>query len=333
MDRSAIDRGKALVRQVLTFARKTESSFRPLSLNTVVDDCVKMLGTTFPKTIRLRILPGAGLPNVHADENQLSQVIMNLTVNARDAMPDGGEITISTGTVDGASLVERHPDATAAGYVRLSVSDDGAGMDRDTLKRIFEPFFTTKGRGKGTGLGLSVVYGIVGSHQGFIETRSEPGKGTTVDIFFPATGETETAPAPSVPGSGNGRPVNGTVLIIEDEEMILESVSELLEDAGYACIRAKDGREGLDAWKANRERIQLVMLDIDLPKMGGWDVLRKMRDIDEEVRVVLCSGYFDPGTKGTRDGRELDEYLPKPYSGKEVLESIARVMKSRSAVA
>jgi len=333
VDRSAIDRGKALVRQVLTFARKTPPDVHPVPLNALVGDCVQMMVTTFPKTVLVRSDLRRDIPQVLADENQLSQVIMNLALNARDAMPGGGEITISTGIESGPALAERHPEAKAAEYVRLSVSDSGTGMDEETLKKIFEPFFTTKGRGKGTGLGLAVVYGIVASHQGFIDTRSVPSEGTKVDIFFPAVADRGTTVRHAAAVTPVARTVKGTVLIIEDEEMILESVSELLTDEGYQCLSARDGLEGLNVWKENRGRIQVVLLDIDLPKMGGWDVLRRMRDIDEEARVVLCSGYFDPETRNLSDGKRVIEYLAKPYSGKEVLESISRVMKLRVTAA
>jgi two-component system cell cycle sensor histidine kinase/response regulator CckA len=332
VNRSAIERGKALVRQVLTFARKTTANFRPLQLNDVVADCVKMMATTFPKTIRIHTQPGSGLPHVLADENQVSQVIMNLTLNARDAMPGGGEITIVTGIESGSVLVDRYPDARRTDYVRLTVTDNGAGMDGETLKKIFEPFFTTKGRGKGTGLGLAVVYGIVGSHQGFIETRSTPGKGTTVDIFMPVTVEREAAGEEPEHPPTESRALRGTVLIVEDEEMILESVTDVLQRAGYVCLKARDGLEGLETWKNNRDRIQVVLLDIDLPKMGGWDVLRRMRDIDEGSRVILCSGYFDPGVRNMSDGKRVNEYLAKPYSEKEVLESVERVLNLRTAI-
>jgi len=326
IDRSAIDRGKALVRQILTFARKTPATFRPLQLNHLVTECAKMMTRTFPKTIFIRTDLRGDIPNVYADENQLSQVIMNLTLNARDAMPGGGEISLATGIESGTTLAERCVDARPVDYIRLSVTDTGAGMDEETLKKIFVPFFTTKGRGKGTGLGLAVVYGIVGSHQGYIETRSAPGRGTTMDVYIPATAEREISVGPAVSAGTGGRAIRGKVLIVEDEEMIVASVSEVLREAGYVCLAARDGVEGLESWKKNREGINVVLLDIDLPRMGGWDVLRKIREVDGETKVILCGGYLDPEIKNTPDGRLVNEYLAKPYSGTEVLESISRVL-------
>jgi PAS domain S-box-containing protein len=325
INRSAIDRGKNLVRQILTFARKTPVRFHSVDLNGLVDENARMLGNTFPKTVSIRTALGKGLPPVHADETQVAQILLNLCVNARDAMPAGGEILISTGSVDGASLAKRFPEAREGAYVTLRVQDAGTGMPEDVRKRIFEPFFTTKERGKGTGLGLAVVYGIIGSHGGFIDVVSRPGAGTTFEIFLPAASAGAPAAKPAQTAPSPPRPVRKTVLVVEDEELILSAVMILLREKGYDCIPARDGAEALAAWDKYGERISAILLDVDLPKISGWEGLTRVRNSGGEVKIILCSGFIEPEKKAATADGGVDGFIGKPYEVQEVLDALDRV--------
>jgi CheY-like chemotaxis protein len=268
---------------------------------------------------------------VYADETQLSQILLNLCVNARDAMPSGGRITIATGSVDG--LGERFPDAPPGRYITLKVSDTGEGMSEEVRKRIFEPFFTTKERGKGTGLGLSVVYGIIGSHGGYVDVRSRPGKGTIFEVCLPASRE-RAAAAREVPGAAPQRESKRrTILIVEDEEQILLPVMTLLREQGYDCIPARDGAEALSQWDKYRHRISAILLDLDLPKVNGWEVMTRVRNEDRDARIVLCSGYLDPGRKAASADGGANEFIEKPYELQQVLTVLDRVLAKESPAA
>jgi PAS domain S-box-containing protein len=328
INRSAIDRGKNLVRQILTFARKTPVKFHGVDLNNLVNENAKMFSNTFPKTVLIRTDLREGIPPVLADETQLAQILLNLCVNARDAMPGGGEIRISTGSVEGDSLAERFPDARPGAYVSLTVRDTGSGMPEEVRKRIFEPFFTTKGRGKGTGLGLAVVYGIIGTHKGLIDVQSRQGAGTTFEVYLPAStgrvddGESVSAPAPA------RQTIRRTILVVEDEEMILSAVMLLLREQGYDCIPARDGAEALAHWEKYAERISAILLDVDLPKVSGWEVMTRVRNSNLNVKIILCSGFLEPEKKSAISDGGADDYIGKPYEIQEVLMALDRVFEN-----
>ncbi len=326
INRSAIDRGKTLVRQILTFARKAPVRFHPVDLNSLVRESVKLLGNTFPKTVAIRTRLREGAPAISGDESQLSQIILNLCVNARDAMPSGGDLVIETGLARGAELSGRFQDVGAGTYVRLSVTDSGSGMSEEVRSRIFEPFFTTKERGKGTGLGLAVVYGIVGTHRGLIDVRSRPGRGTAFDIFLPTSDEVIPA-APAVTEPARRKPVKReTILVVEDEELILAPVMVLLNDCGYDCIPARDGAEAIAQWVKNRDRISMILLDVDLPKIDGWDVMLRIREDDPDVRIIVCSGYLDPGRRQVMEDGGANGYIGKPYELQDILRALDGVV-------
>ncbi len=332
INKSAIERGKNLVRQILTFARKTPIKFHSVDLNALVRECDKMLSNTFQKTVSIRCELADSLPAVNADDTQLTQIVFNLCVNARDAMPNGGQITISTGLAEGSSLSERFQEVQPVRYLRLSVSDTGSGMSEEVRKRIFEPFYTTKGRGKGTGLGLAVVYGIIGAHGGFIDVKSRPGSGTTFEIFLPASDGITRSAAPVREVSPQRGAVRRTILIVEDEELILSAVMILLREKGYDCIPAKDGAVALEQWEKYRERISAILLDVDLPKINGWDVLLRIRNTDPDVRIILCSGFLDPELKSAMADGGANDFIGKPYEIQEVLTSLDRVFAEEDPV-
>ncbi len=323
----SVQRGSALVRQLLTFARKTDVVFGSVRLNALVEEVVEMLRETFPKEVSVVSDLTPELPPIKADANQVHQALLNLCVNARDAMPQGGQIRFETAAVPGTEVRGRFADAAADAYDLLKISDSGVGMDEETRHRMFDPFFTTKQPWGGQGLGLAVVHGIVQSHHGFIDVSSEAGKGTTVKLFFPVSpfAEEEAKPPARAP-----RPVAGTetILLVEDEDMLLAPVKALLEDKGYRVIPARDGLEAVKIYEDQGEKIDLVILDMGLPKQGGRDTLLRLRSIDPAARILLASGYFDAALKQEMLGAGAKAFLRKPYSADEILRHTREVLDS-----
>ncbi len=323
----ASDRGKSLVRQLLTFARKTEITFETLVLNNAVMEIERLVTETFPKTVEIHTNLMKELPPVLADATQIHQVLLNLSVNARDAMPKGGKLTISTDVIPGSSLMTRHPEAASREYVEVSVADTGAGMDEATRQRIFEPFFTTKGVGKGTGLGLSVVYGIVESHRGLIDVESELGFGTTFRIYIPAV-EPSVINAEVAATTGDGKVQgNATILVIEDEEMLRELLKTTLGSKGYHVMTAKEGEEGVETFREHSDRISLVISDLGLPKLSGAEVVARIRDISPNARVAIASGFIDPEVKSDLENKGITHFIQKPYKTSDVLRIVGDILR------
>jgi two-component system cell cycle sensor histidine kinase/response regulator CckA len=322
----SVDRGAGLVRQILTFARKTEVQWEAIDLGAVVHEAGKLLATTFPKTISFTIQADPRIPPLLGDSTQLHQTILNLCVNARDAMPNGGRLTIRTEMLP-LDEVQRHfPAATEQAYALLSVTDTGSGMDEQTRSRIFEPFFTTKSREKGTGLGLAVVYGIIKSHNGFISVQSAVGEGTCFQLWLPIL------PAPASEQSQGGKEPqsvvggNETILFVEDEEFLLDLMKTLLEDQGYKIIPARDGLEAVAMFSENKEAIQLVVCDMGLPNLGGWEACQRMREIRPGIPSILASGYVEPHVKTTILQNGASEVVQKPYNPSDLFVKIRRVL-------
>ena len=283
----AVERGTAVVRQLLTFARKTDIAFEPTDVNGVMKELASMLRETLPKQVRVSTKLAEEVPRIHADPNQLHQAILNLAVNARDAMPQGGVLTLGTDVVSGETLRNKFPEAPDGTYVELCVSDTGAGMDVDTRRRIFEPFFTTKGT-KGQGLGLAVVYGIVNSHRGYVDVESEVGKGTTFRIYIEvpelqpgvddvasrARRKSSRRPTAAVKPITGERP---TILLVEDEETLLAPIREFLEEEGFEVLTALDGVAAVRVHAENADRIQAVLLDL------GFRVFWRLASVSEDA--------------------------------------------------
>ncbi len=325
---AAIQRGAALVRQLLTFARKSEANLGPVSLNAVAQEVAEMCAHTFPKTISIETHLAPKLPVILADHNQVHQAMLNLCVNARDAMQEHGSLSITTGVVDADALRTRFPDATGHGYVRLSVSDTGGGIDETTKARIFEPFFTTKEKGKGTGLGLAMVYGVVKSHQGFIDVESEPHKGTTFHLYFPipTPGSSPQVVEQSAAQETTGG--NETILLAEDEPALFELVKALLEERGYTVLGARDGVEAVEQFKKHAAEIDLVLIDLGLPKLSGWEAFQKMQEVRPNLAGVVATGYVDPDQRSEMLTRGVREFVDKPYSPQQLLRKIRDVLDS-----
>lgn len=323
---TATNRGSSLVRQLLTFARQTTAKYEEVNINKMIDDLIILLRETFPKKIVITSFSSDDLPLTMADATQVNQVLLNMCVNARDAMPNGGNLILSTSVVRSSDLTNGFGEKNNAdSYIRVDVIDTGIGMDESTQKRIFEPFFTTKEVGKGTGLGLSVVFGIMESHKGFIRLTSEVGKGTTFSLFFPVTKErdlihkdyriTEIA---DIPGGIE------TILFIEDEDALREFVREVLMTKGYHVFTAIDGEDALKIFDTHKDSIQLIFTDNEMPKLSGCDVIEKVRLKIPNMKVIIASGSIVDLSEGNKNENQL--YIEKPYDIAHILESIRNLL-------
>jgi two-component system, cell cycle sensor histidine kinase and response regulator CckA len=321
----SIERGAALVRQMLTLARKTEAHLASTNANDLISDLCKILKQTFPKTITISLELNSKLPPVMADPNQISQVLLNLGVNARDAMPSGGRLTFKTRMVEGSKVRGAGDTAPETQeYACIEVCDTGIGMDDGVRRRIFEPFFTTKGIGEGTGLGLAMVYGIIKNHNGFIDVESEPGHGTTFRLYLPLP-ESEQARPSEETGNGTGASCvdgYGTVLIVEDEENMVRLLRDVLEDRRYHVLAALDGAEAIDVYRRHKDKIDVVLLDIGLPKIAGWDVILNMKEENPDVNVLVASGYIEPEFKSRMYAAGVKGFIYKPYLPDDIVQTI-----------
>jgi PAS domain S-box-containing protein len=315
----AAERAANLTRQLLTFSRRQVMQPRPLNLNELVTNLSKMLCRLLGEHIALQCHYSPVPPVVHADPGMIEQVIMNLAVNARDAMPKGGQLTLATqvATLSEASA-QSHPGGRPGRFVCLSVADTGCGIDAETLPRIFEPFFTTKEVGKGTGLGLATVYGIVQQHQGWIEVASEVGRGTTFRVFLPAlasdTPQAAAAGKPALIPSGRG-----TVLLVEDEPGVLELAKTVLQRAGYKVLTARNGQEARRVWAAHRQEIDLLLTDIIMPGgLSGKDLADQFIVEKPDLKVIFSSGYSADVLGADFEDQPGCMFLRKPYSPQEL---------------
>jgi two-component system cell cycle sensor histidine kinase/response regulator CckA len=326
----AADRGASLVRQILTFARKTEVLFEPISVNDIITELGKMIQQTFPKNIRLELRLERNINLVNGDRTQLHQALLNFCVNARDAMPDGGNLTISTSMMSGTDLRGRFLEAKREQYVCVSVSDTGAGMDEETKSRLFEPFFTTKEKGKGTGLGLAVVYGIVRSHYGHVDFDSTLGQGTTFTLYLPVSLPQESLLV--LPEEIRAEIQGGaeTILLVEDEDTLRELVASLLREQGYSVLQAADGEEAVQVYAEHADHIALVVTDLGLPKLSGWQAFRKMRALKPSVKAILATGYLEPMLKSEIAESGVMEFLQKPYRPAEIFRKVREAIDGNS---
>jgi PAS domain S-box-containing protein len=329
--KEAVERGAALVQQLLTSARQTEAQFSPLDLNELVRELEKMLQATFPKVINFELRLQPDLPMITADRSQIHQVLLNLCVNARDAMEQGGTLTLETALTSGADLIESFGGAGAPNYACIRVRDTGSGMSKQVKSHLFEPFFTTKERGQGTGLGLSVVYGVVNNHRGFIRVESEPGAGTTFIAYLPVEHSTEESGSSSsgrIPGKRN---VPQTILLVEDEEMLRELGVTILENEGYRVLAAKDGVEAVELFEAHRDDIGLVVCDLGLPRLGGREAFLKMKESRPGVRAIVASGYLEPAIRSEMLKAGVLDTIQKPYDFHVLLTKIRSAIGPENA--
>ena len=285
----AAERSSKITRQLLAFSRKEIIAPRPVNLNSQIIESEKMLARLISEDIKLTFHPATSIWTVKIDPSQLDQILMNLSANARDAMPDGGCLTIETENVQIAKdYCQHHLDARVGEYVRLTISDTGHGMDHEIQKHIFEPFFTTKGVGQGTGLGLATVYGIVIQNHGFINVYSEPGQGTVFRIYLPRLVEDAVAEEPSPATMPSG---SGTILLVEDEEMLLWMTTKLLEEMGYKVIQAQTPQTAINICENGEQEIDLILTDVVMPGMNGREMVERIRINHPEIKVIFMSGY------------------------------------------
>jgi CheY-like chemotaxis protein len=325
---TSVQHGAALLRQVLAFARGVDGERTEMAVAAVFSDLVSLLGDTLPKSITLQTNVHADVAAIVSNPTQLGQVLMNLCVNARDAMPQGGLLTISASNViiDASKMPEKA--AVKGGhFVLISVADTGTGMPPEIIGRIFDPFFSTKGIGNGTGLGLSTVLGIVRSHGGFMDVESRVGAGTEFRLYFPsavvAPKAQALAPEPVIQ-NGGGR----SIMVIDDEESIRVAAEGLLDAYGYKPIVSADGSMALVAFHTGAELIDAVVVDLMLPGLQGPEIVRRLRQIKPDVRIVAMSGIEgDQGGLHDEPGKLI--LLKKPMSGPELLRAIERVLPPR----
>ncbi len=328
--KAAAERAAQLTQQLLAFGRQQTLQKSDLNLNQAISDLLKMLRRVIGEQIAVDFIPGHDLGNVYADRAQIDQVLLNLCVNARDAVSAGGRITLETENVlvNGA-FRESHPWAKPGRYVLLTVTDNGVGMDRDTLSHVFEPFFTTKPKGKGTGLGLAVVYGVIKQHDGMIHVYSEPGKGTTFKIYLPIVARSAVTVGPKhtpVPGRGSE-----TILLAEDEPMVRDLALRILQRSGYRVIVAIDGVDACAKFEAHQDEIALLVLDVVMPNLGGREVSERVAKLRPGLPVIFCSGYAGAALDAGVVNAPGTQVLAKPYGADDLLHRVRTALDFRKA--
>ena len=320
--REAAKRGASLTRQLLAFSRRQPVQAQLLDLNERLTEVSKLLNPLMGDDVEISLLPRSETAIVEADAGQLDQIVVNLAVNARDAMPHGGRLIIETGVYDfDEAFAREHPAMTAGRYVMMAISDNGVGMDEATRSRIFEPFFTTKGMGKGTGLGLATVYGIVKQSAGHVWVYSEPDRGTTFKIYLPSAehkvGIAAEAKAEALPAKREGV----TILLAEDDVIMRRLTRKLLEEHGYTVVEADDGKSALDALGADHPAIDLVLTDVVMRGVTGPELVLRLMDTHPGMKVVYMSGYTGElvAHQGLESGIRL---LEKPFTRAELLKTV-----------
>ncbi len=327
--RKSARRGADMVSQVLSFARGMEGRRIEVQVRHIVSDIEKILGETFPKNIVVRSRYPKDLWTVEGDPTQLHQVLLNLCVNARDAMPDGGDLRITAGNmVVDEQYASMNLEASEGPHVRIEVEDSGTGIPPEVIDRIFDPFFTTKDIGQGTGLGLSTALSIIKSHGGFIRVYSDPGVGTRFRIYLPASLEStngdDSEEEEEMP-RGNGE----TVLVVDDEASVRQITRQTLEVFGYKVLLAGDGAEGVAVYAPRRDEIDVVLTDITMPVMDGPSMIRVLRRLNPDVRVIAASGMAANGRMARAADAGVEHFLPKPYSADSLLRAIRDVLQAR----
>jgi two-component system cell cycle sensor histidine kinase/response regulator CckA len=330
--KETVKRAATLVQQLLSIARKTESRFEEINLNTMLEKLQILIRETFPRTIEISLELDFGIPPLRLDQNQVHQVLLNLCVNARDAMPRGGKLLVQTSVIGGHALRQTFHEVKEDRYVCIRVTDTGTGMDERTKSRIFEPFFTTKEPGQGTGLGLSIVYGIVANHGGFIDVESTTGQGTTFSVYLPILPAqvTETHEPAAEGNEAEDFVAEGeTILFVDDEEKQLHLMREFLERKGYRVLTARDGIEAVDLHARYKEKIALTILDLGLPKLDGWKAFQRMKQIQPGLSALFATGFLSSKIEAEMKRCQLPGIISKPYRLNDVLEKISVAIREQ----
>jgi len=322
----ATKRGIGLVNQLLNFAGRQRVKKEICDVNKIIKDLFFLTYETFPRNIVFELKLQEDVPKILCEEVQISQALLNLFLNSKDAMPKGGKINISTNVYSKDKLYERFGKKLIYDYIEIKVSDNGVGMDKETLGRIFEPFFTTKEFGKGTGLGLSLVYSIVKNHNGFIDVESEKGVGTTFYIFLPIEKkeiknfEKKEVPSKEIKGKGE------TILIVEDEELILNLIKMTLLAGGYNIIETGDGAKAVKLYEENKDKISLVICDLGIPSLSGDEVFENLKKINPNIKFILISGLIEKEKEEMLLKKGVLEVIQKPFSIDELLPIIRKIL-------
>ncbi|MBN1613835.1 MAG: response regulator, partial [Deltaproteobacteria bacterium] len=320
-----IKSGADLTRQLLEFAKGGKYRVSTIGMNDLVKKSSQMFGRT-RKDISIHRQCSRDLWAVDADPGQIEQVLLNIYVNAYHAMPNGGGLYLETRNIVLDESRSKLLSVQSGRYVKISVTDTGIGMDEHVKERIFEPFFTTKEMGRGTGLGLASAYGIIKNHGGFINVYSEKGKGTTISFYLPATGKKIE---PQKEEQGEWIKGKETILLVDDEEMILDVNREVLESLGYKIIVAKNGLDAIDAYGSHKEEVGLVILDMIMPGIGGSETFDRLRQINPQVKIILSTGYSLIGQAQNIMDRGCDAFIQKPYRMDDLSKKIREVLDER----
>jgi two-component system, cell cycle sensor histidine kinase and response regulator CckA len=326
--KKAVENATGLTNQLLTLSRKQMLQPRVCDLNALITNMAEVIQRLVGQAVKLLIVPGASLGSVHIDPSQIEQVILNLVMNARDAMVQGGTLTVETADVEWDELqARRHSGGHAGPYVMLAVRDTGSGMDAITRSRLFEPFFTTKPRGRGTGLGLSIVYGIISQADGYIDVDSAPGRGAVFRIFLPRVesraGVQKPSAAPKLPQNSE------TVLLVEDEEEVRSAVGESLQMRGYSVLRARHGREALMICRRHEGPIHLLLTDVVMPQMTGPELAQRISLLRPEIKVLYVSGYTSDALAQHNMIAPGTAFLQKPFTPEALARQVRAVLDSR----
>jgi PAS domain S-box-containing protein len=321
-------RAAELTSQLLGFARGGRFEAKPANLNKIVDETLEIVGRTFDKSMEIDTNLFSKLPTVEANAGQLQQVLLNLCVNAHDAMDGMGKLIITTSTeLLTNTYVEANIQAKPGLYVVLAVSDTGVGINKETIPRVFEPFFTTKKEGKGTGLGLSMVYGVVKNHGGFVNVYSELCVGSTFKVYLPASGKPELMETLETGPAKGGEEL---ILVVDDEDSIRSLAEEMLESGGYKVLLAENGLEAAEIYEKRGKEIGLVILDMVMPKMGGREAFLKLKAMDPEVKALLSTGYSQDGKTQTILDSGVKGFLQKPYRLNALLSKVRSVLDMKN---
>ena len=320
-----VQSGAKLTRQLLGYARKGRYEVKPISLNKLVEETSDTFGRTNKKITIHREL-AEDLFIVEADQGQIEQVLLNLYINAADAMPGGGNLILKTMNTTHDNMKGKAYNPEPGNYLLLTVTDTGMGIGKKTQERIFDPFFTTKEMGRGTGLGLASAYGIIKGHGGYIDVESKKGKETTFSIYLPAS---EKKVRKAVKTAEQFIKGTGTVLLVDDEEVILEVGEGLLETIGYRVLIARDGKEAVEVYRKNKDDIDIVLLDMVMPNMGGSEAYDRMKEINSKVKVLLSSGYSINGQATEILERGCDGFIQKPFSVKKLSRKIREILRRK----
>ncbi len=323
---TAARRGAALTRQLLTFARKGHVQFRPIVVNDVIEETLRLFERSIDKKIIIEKNLMGEVCIINGDDGQLQQSILNLLINARDAMPDGGTITVQSKKKHVEEDTTGVTEILKSDYIAISIIDTGVGMDKDTQQHIFEPFFTTKDRGKGTGLGLSVVYGVVNSHNGFISVQSEPMHGTQFTMHFPILPASENLRR-NIRHSKLERG-NEQVIIIDDEKDVADVIGGMLVNLGYHITVVNSGQKAITLFK-KKKKFDIVILDLNMPKMSGKETYEKIKKIDLKIPVIISTGYSDRDMDVSQWKIPVNAFLQKPYTIEELSKAIRSILDDK----